>query len=182
MIESFSIGRINKSAAVYDPKKLTWMNGLYIRDLPLDEWVGVATPFLPESITSRYDAGEQREILDILHEKVETLGQLPAQTGIFLDEVEYEDEARAVLGQESSHEVLAALATELESMADDWTPENIKAAVKKVGKATGHKRKELFFPVRAAVTGNLHGPDLSRIIAVKGKPAVMRLIDKAAGA
>jgi glutamyl-tRNA synthetase len=182
MIESFSLGRVNKSAAIYDPKKLTWMNGLYIRDLTLDEWVGVATPFLPEAITSRFGEDDQREILDILHEKVETLDQLAAQTAIFLDDVECEDEAKEVLGQESSREVLAALAKEFDSMADDWSPDNIKAAVKKIGKDTGHKGKELFFPVRAAVTGNLHGPDLARVTAVKGKPAVMKLIEKAAGA
>jgi nondiscriminating glutamyl-tRNA synthetase len=131
-----------------------------------------ATPFLPEAITSRFGEDDQREILDILHEKVETLDQLAAQTAIFLDDVECEDEAKEVLGQESSREVLAALAKEFDSMADDWSPDNIKAAVKKIGK----------FPVRAAVTGNLHGPDLARVTAVKGKPAVMKLIEKAAGA
>jgi nondiscriminating glutamyl-tRNA synthetase len=179
MVSAFSIDRINKSAAVYDPKKLTWMNGLYNRDLSLDDWVAAASPFVPDSIKQRYGAEDQREILALLQEKVETLDRIPPKTDIFLDEFSYEEEAREILGQESSREVLEALRRELESLADDWTPENIKAAFKKAGKAAGRKGKELFFPIRAAVTGTLHGPDLSRVTAVKGKATVLQLIERA---
>jgi nondiscriminating glutamyl-tRNA synthetase len=66
-------------------------------------------------------------------------------------------------------------------MTDDWTPEHIKAAFKHAGKQAGKKGKELFFPIRAAVTGNLHGPDLARVTAVKGKAVVLKLLEKADG-
>ena len=181
LIQSFTIERINKSAAVYDPKKLTWLNGLYIRDLTLDAWVATASPFLPDDIKRRFGADEQREILDILQEKVETLDQIATQTQIFLDEIAYEDEARDALAEPPAREVLTALVQELESMTDDWTPEHIKAAFKHAGKQTGKKGKELFFPIRAAVTGNLHGPDLARVTAVKGKAVVLKLLEKADG-
>jgi nondiscriminating glutamyl-tRNA synthetase len=179
LIASFTIKRISKSAAVYDPNKLKWLNGLYIRDLTADQWVAVASPYLPVEITRRYDGGGQREILSILHAKVETLDQIPQQTGIFLDEVSCDEEAREVLGQDSSREVLAALAGELEPLGEDWNADSVKAAFKRTGKATGRKGKELFFPIRAAVTGSVHGPDLARVTAVKGRTAVLRLLDKA---
>jgi glutamyl-tRNA synthetase len=181
LIESFTIERINKSAAVYDPKKLTWLNGLYIRDLTHDEWVATASPFVPDDIKRRFSADEQREILDILQGKVETLDQIAKQSQIFLDEIAYEDDARDALAEPSAREVLTALVQELESMTDDWTPEHIKAAFKNAGKQAGKKGKELFFPIRAAVTGNLHGPDLARVTAVKGKTVVLKLLDKANG-
>jgi nondiscriminating glutamyl-tRNA synthetase len=182
LVESFTIDRINKSAAVYDPKKLSWLNGQYIRDLPADEWVKAASPFLPAGITRRYDRDEQQEILDILHEKVETLDQIGSQTPIFLDEVAYEDDARELLSLPSSREVLSALAKELASLTAGWGPQTVKAAFKEAGKATGKKGKELFFPIRAAVTGRLHGPDLARVTAVKGRSSVLRLIERAIGA
>lgn len=178
MVSTFSVDRINKSAAVYDPKKLTWMNGLYLRDISLDEWVDVASPFVPDSIKQRYGAEDQREILALLQEKVETLDQIPSKTGIFEDPLSYEDDAKAVLGHQSSRDVLKYLERELESAADEWTPEFLKTAFKKTGKATGKKGKELFFPIRAAVTGSLHGPDLSRVAAVKGRATVLQLIER----
>jgi nondiscriminating glutamyl-tRNA synthetase len=177
LIESFSISRINKAAAIYDPVKLTWLNGLHIRDLSLDDWVDAATPYLPGEITQRYDADGQREILSILHEKVETLDTIPSHTGIFLDDVSYEEEARDILSQVASREVLKALCGELERLVDDWKPDTIKAAFKSTGKVAGRKGKELFFPIRAAVTGRVHGPDLARVTAVKGRPSVMKLIE-----
>jgi nondiscriminating glutamyl-tRNA synthetase len=180
LVDAFTIERINKSAAVYDPQKLTWFNGLYIRDLSSDEWVAVAAPFLPDEVTQRFDADAQREILDILQAKVETLGDLATQALIFLDDVTCDDEARAVLAQETSRAVLIALAGELESMTDEWASDHIKAAFKKAGKDAGVKGKDLFFPLRAAVTGNLHGPDLARVTAVKGRAVVLNLIKKAA--
>jgi glutamyl-tRNA synthetase len=179
LIESFTIERISKSAAVYDPVKLTWLNGLYIRDLSLDDWVGAATPYLPAEISGRYDAEGQREILAILHEKVERLDQIAQHTGIFLDDISYDEEARDVLAQEASRELLAALTGELEPLANDWEPESIKAAFKGAGKAMGIKGKDLFFPIRAAITGRLHGPDLARVTAVKGQPSVLKLIERA---
>jgi len=180
LIKAFTVERINKSAAVYDPQKLTWFNGLYIRDLSADEWVAVASPFLPVEIKQRFDEEAQREILDILQAKVETLGDLATQALIFLDDVAREDEAREVLAQETSRTVLTALAGELASMTGAWVPEDIKAAFKKTGKDVGIKGKDLFFPIRAAVTGNLHGPDLARVTAVKGRTVVLNLIEKAA--
>ena len=180
LVKAFTVERINKSAAVYDPQKLTWFNGLYIRDLSADEWVAVASPFLPVEIKQRFDEEAQREILDILQAKVETLGDLAAQALIFLDDVAFEDEAREVLAQETSRTVLTALAGGLASMTGEWAPEDIKAAFKKTGKDVGIKGKDLFFPIRAAVTGNLHGPDLARVTAVKGRTVVLNLIEKAA--
>jgi glutamyl/glutaminyl-tRNA synthetase len=181
LIESFTIGRINKSAAVYDPVKLTWLNGQYIRDLSPEDWLEVAVPYLPDEITARYDPSGQREILAILQGKVDTLDQLARESSVFLDDVTYDDEAREVLDQPSAREVLAALRGELAPMAQSWQADNIKAAFKKSGKETGQKGKELFFPIRAAVTGRLHGPDLARVTAVKGRDSVLKLIDRAIG-
>jgi nondiscriminating glutamyl-tRNA synthetase len=179
MIDSFSVDRISKTAAAYDPVKLGWMNGLYIRDLSLDEWVSVTREFLPQAIKRRYDADEQKEILDLLKEKVEVLEDLDRLTDVFEDDVCYDDEAAELLKKESSVRVLTALQSELVTVTGPWSPETVKAAIKSAGERTGNKGKDLFFPVRAAITGKLHGPDLARVAALKGKDSVARLVARA---
>jgi nondiscriminating glutamyl-tRNA synthetase len=179
MIDSFSIDRVSKSAAVYDPKKLTWLNGLYIRDLSPEGWETLALPFLPDTIKEHYDAEAQRGILALFQNHVDTLDQLASQAKIFAGGIEYDNEAREVLVGEASRDILTELSRELASTPDDWTPELVKTVFKQVGKATGRKGKDLFFPIRAAITGNLHGPDLSRISAIKGKDAVAGLVKRA---
>ena len=59
------------------------------------------------------------------------------------------------------------------------TPQTFKSMMKGVGKETSLKGKDLFFPVRAALTGSVHGPDLASIAVLKGKPAVLELIERA---
>ena len=179
MVSAFEVGRIGKTAAMYDPKKMAWMNGLYIRDLSPDLWLEAAIPWLPDSVKAAYSNETQRQIAEIFQAHVDILDQLPQQTGVFENIIQYETDAREVLADLSSREVLKALSDELRQIKDDWTPDNIKACIKRAGKTTGKKGKELFFPVRAAITGNLHGPDLSRIATIKGSETVLRLIDNA---
>jgi glutamyl-tRNA synthetase len=179
MIESFSIERIGKTGAAYDRKKLSWMNGLYVRGLPRDEWVSIARAFLPEAIRRRYGDDGQREILDMLQGGVEVLEDLGRLSGVFADDVSYDGEAAGLLQRESSVEVLAAFQAELDTVAGEWSEAAVKTALKNAGNKTGKKGRDLFFPVRAAVTGKLHGPDLARLVVVKGKESVGRLVSRA---
>jgi nondiscriminating glutamyl-tRNA synthetase len=141
--------------------------------------VGLARGFLPQAIRDRYSDNEQAEILELLKEKVDVLEELDGLTGVFKDEVSYEDEALEVLKKESSVGVLTALQTEMAAVTGSWSPDAVKAAIKSAGKQAGVKGKDLFFPVRAAITGRLHGPDLARVAALKGKAAVAKLVEQA---
>ncbi len=97
MVSSFEVGRIGKTAAMYDPKKMAWMNGLYIRDLSPDLWMATAIPWLPDSVKAAYGNETQRQIAEILQAHVDILDQLPQQTGVFENIVQYETDAREVL-------------------------------------------------------------------------------------
>jgi len=179
MIGAFAIDRVGKAAAVYDPKKLAWMNGLYVRELPLEEWVRVATPFLPPAIRQHYDEKTQRDILALIQDGVERIDQVASLAGVFEDEPRLEPEAAEAMAAPGARDVLAAVERELDSLADPWTPESVKGAIGRAGRETGRKGKELFFPIRAAVTGNLHGPDLSRVMTIKGRESVLGALARA---
>ena len=64
---------------------------------------------------------------------------------------------------------------------EEFTAEKIKAAIKAVQKATGQKGKNLFMPIRSAVTGQTHGPDLNQAIELLGREKVQARLQKILG-
>jgi nondiscriminating glutamyl-tRNA synthetase len=98
----------------------------------------------------------------------------------FKEEAEYEEEAKEVLAGETVPQVLKAFSEELENLAE-FKSEGIKAAMKAVQKSTGQKGKNLFMPIRAAVTGQTHGPDLPQAIELVGKAKVQNRLQKLIG-
>jgi nondiscriminating glutamyl-tRNA synthetase len=175
----FSLARVSKSPAVFDMTKLRWMNGMHIRGSALDELFPAADRFFAAGIAAGYSAVERREIFKLLQQKIDVFSDLRNFTNTFARDVAIEDEAREALGWKSSRAVLAAVAEELRAAGDDFSPDAIKAAIKAAGTRSGAKGKELYFPIRAAVTGSVHGPDLAGVIAVKGRKAALSLLEKA---
>jgi glutamyl-tRNA synthetase len=178
MIAAFSLERVNKSAAVYDPKKLRWMNGQHIRHMTVSELFKVADPYFPEEIRDNYAADVRTEILEVLHDSIETLVDLGEAASPFLAQPPVNDEARELLSSSTAAAVLASLEKTL-SAGDDLTPESFKAAMKAVGKDTATKGKDLYWPVRAALTGSPHGPDLAAVATIKGKAKVLEQLHDA---
>lgn len=112
----------------------------------------------------------------LYHEQLSYGAEIVELTDLFFkDEIEYNQEAKAVLEEEQVPEVLSAFAAKLEEL-EEFTPEQIKASIKAVQKETGHKGKKLFMPIRVAVTGQTHGPELPQAIELIGREtAVKRL-------
>jgi nondiscriminating glutamyl-tRNA synthetase len=92
---------------------------------------------------------------------------------------EPDDEARAVLAEETVPAVLAAFRRNIEEAGDaGFTIEGIKGMIKAVQAETGTKGKQLFMPIRVALTGQMHGPDLNGTIWLLGRDkALARLTE-----
>jgi len=178
LISSFTIDRIGRAPAVFDRQKLVWMNGQHIRRLEPNEFYEHAAARLPGFVIDNYSESSCREIVAVLQDSVETLDDLDKLAAVFDPDVAYEEEAKEVLADPVATEVLDALRASLVDLGGDLTPETFKMVVKAVGKELGRKGKEVFFPIRAAVTGSIHGPDLSHICSIKGKDAVIASIDR----
>jgi nondiscriminating glutamyl-tRNA synthetase len=73
------------------------------------------------------------------------------------------------------------MVTRLRAHDGPLTPENFKEMILATGQEAGLKGKDLYFPIRGAMTGSVHGPDLTRVAAVKGRDAVLRLLEGAIG-
>ena len=176
MIKTFSIERIGKAAAIFDKKKLMWMNGQYIRKLDLDTLMKLVEPHMPGFLRC-YDDNTRREIASILQDSIDTLADFAERARIFEPETVYDDETKALLQTDAARRVNAGMAKRLRAHSGAITPEVFKAMILDTGKETGLKGKDLYFPIRGAMTGSVHGPDLTRVAAVKGKDAVLQRLE-----
>ncbi len=179
MVKAFSIDRIGKSPAVFDKQKLQWMNGQYIRKLDLDALCKLVDPYIPPSLRERYSEAEVREIVAILQDSMDLLSDFPKRAAIFEPKVEYEEEAQVLLQTDSARRVLTSMVSKLGAHATAITPENFKEMILATGQEVSLKGKDLYFPIRGAMTGSVHGPDLTRVAAVKGRDAVLGLLEGA---
>lgn len=175
--EQFSLERVSKAPAVFDTDKLAWMNNQYIKKADLDTVVELALPHLIKAGRLPEDMNEERKewakrLIGLYQEQLQYAAEIVELTDLFFKtEIEYNEEAQAVLDEEQVPEVLAQLVLELDKI-EDFVAENIKAAIKATQKATGHKGKKLFMPIRVATTGQTHGPELPDAIEVLGKAVV----------
>ncbi|MCG0314146.1 MAG: glutamate--tRNA ligase family protein, partial [Calditerricola sp.] len=182
LVRLFSLERVSKAPAVFDPERLRWMNNHYLRQRPAEEVAKLAHPHLaaagrlPEVLSD----DQWRWLVDLVTLFQEQMGCaadiVPLSELFFREDVVYNEEAKAVLAESHVPTVLAAFRREAEALTD-WNAGAVKNALKAVQKATGHKGKQLFMPIRVAVTGQTHGPDLAQTLFLLGRERVVsRLI------
>ncbi|NIM19243.1 MAG: glutamate--tRNA ligase [Candidatus Latescibacteria bacterium] len=179
LIDDFALERVGKSAAVFDKQKLLWMNGMHIRRQAPGELFPAADAFFPSGIKEAYSEAKRLEIFALLQERVERFSELEERSRAFLKPPPIDDEARTVLSSAKSQEVVRAVASALEGAEEALTPESFKSIMKRVGKETATRGKDLYFPVRAAITGSVHGPDIAKVAAFKGKAESVALLRRA---
>lgn len=178
LIRLFSLSRVSKSPAVFDTQKLAWMNNQYLKKADLDRVTALAVPHLEEAgRIPKNRTPEQntwvRDLVALYQDQMHYAAEIvPLSELFFTDEIDWEPEARAVLEEPHVPTVLEAfrekVAASLQLDAD-----LVKQWLKAVQKETGYKGKQLFMPVRAAVTGRTHGPDLAATIALLGRERVL---------
>jgi nondiscriminating glutamyl-tRNA synthetase len=134
---------------------------------------------MPESLRAHYEEATRREIVAILQDSLDTLADLSHRARIFDADVDPDEETRALLETDSARRVLGAMIGRLRASDGALTPESFKEMILATGQELGLKGKDLYFPIRGAMTGSVHGPDLTRVAAVKGRETVLRLLEGA---
>lgn len=183
-IEMFDADRLSKSPAVFDTQKLKWMNNQYMKKQSVDRVMELSLPHLVKAGRVSESMSEQelvwvRNLVALYHDQISYGAEIVELSDVlFKDEISYDEEAQAVISEEQVPEVLAAFTAELEAL-EEFTPEAVQAAIKAVQKKTGQKGKKLFMPIRVATTGQTHGPDLPKAIALLGKDKILVRINKA---
>jgi glutamyl-tRNA synthetase len=175
LIERFSLERVSSSPAQFDYDKLDWMNGTYMRAMPLDDFAHALILFLGEHGYD-WDAELVRKAAPLVQEKIQRLGEFPAFAGFLFHDVE--PAASEVNGGGPMLEAATAALTSLEP----FTAESIEAALRAAADGLGLKPRQAFQPIRVAVTGSKISPGLFESIELLGREKTLSRIGRAAAA
>ena len=169
LVERFSLERVSKNPAVFDEQKLRWMNGRYLRELPVED--------LHQRLEQFYGRDDVPiEIVAIAREKMQTLADFWDLAGALIDApAEYEDKAWRQWG---SSERLRAVRDSLAS-ASTWEVAEIEAVLRALVDDLGVKPKEVFQPLRVALTGTTVSPGIFESVAALGRDETLSRVDKA---
>jgi glutamyl/glutaminyl-tRNA synthetase len=169
LVERFSLERVSKNPAVFDEQKLRWMNGRYLHELPVED--------LHRRLEEFYGRDDiPIEIVAIAREKMQTLADFWDLAGPLIDApTEYEDKAWRQWGT-SQH--LRAVRDELAN-ASTWEVVEIEAVLRALVDDLGVKPKEIFQPLRVALTGKTVSPGIFESVAALGRDETLSRVEKA---
>ena len=172
LIQAFSVKEVSRNPAVFDVEKLRWLNRHYLKQSNPERILNLALPILQGAGYIGESPNESvrawlREVLDLLLPSVDELSQLPVQAAVL-----FEYDARASLQVTENKEVIShpgALLV-IEAFAEKvlengaLSPDCFRGVLEQVKQATQQKGKNLFHPIRVALTGTASGPQLDRLI------------------
>jgi len=161
IINTFSLERISKSAAIFDFEKLKWLNGIYIRQKDKDELYNLCKPFLKFDL-NKYDENWLKDVIFSVREKVSTLSEINEQIKIYFKQSDFDEKAKELFLIPTSKDVLETYLKEIENI-DKLTCEMYKEITKNIQKKTGAKGKALFMVLRVGLTGQTTGADMDKI-------------------
>lgn len=167
MIEQFSLDRVSKSPAVFDIDKLKWMNQQYIKKLPVEKLAELLKPYLEDTDLT----GERLELFaETMSNHISTLAECREYLPLIQGGIEEitDPEMLEILHAETVPLVLKSFYEKV-NQAETFDAAAVKQALKKIRKENKLGGKEVFMPVRIAVTGEQHGPDIDKLIALMGK-------------
>ena len=175
LVRRFRVADVGKSAAIFDEKKLRWLNGRFMREMPLDEYTAAVARHL-----GREAADERlRAACEIAQEKAQTLDEVWPLIG-FLFEPPVEDEkAWKKNMKEGAGEQLRAVAEALEAV-EPFEPQQIEAALAPLLDRFDLKPGRLYQPIRVAITGTSVSPGIFESLAVLGRDQALERIRAAA--
>ncbi len=184
IITNFSIERVSKTAAVFNKDKLEWMNGVYIRNLNIDDFTARCLPFvergLPPGVKRPVDAGYLKQIAPLIQERAKTLNEVPQLVDFFfVNELEYDtimlqgklDKSQAVKVIEKSIVVLEQL--------NEWDSEIMEKTIRPLTDELSMKAGPFFSVLRVAITGRTASPPLFQTMVVLGRVRCMERLKAA---
>ncbi len=184
LIKHFSLEHIGKSAAVFNPEKLLWLNGEYMRNTPVGELSRMVMPLLIEKgIIVGDPSGIDRQWFEkavaSLVERSKTLQQLADAMRFYLSEsVEIDPAAKEKF---LNQETLGYLADIRDALAriPEFTRDNIEKAFREVVEKHGQKLARVAQPVRVAVTGGTVSPGIFDVLEIVGRERTLKRLGKA---
>ncbi len=190
LIKIFTLDRIGIASGIYDPDKLLWMNGVYIRKLPLDELTFRTLPYLerpegegglPNSVQRPLDSEYTRRVLVLEQERLKTLGEAAQKDAFFfVDELHYDTAMLIQKGMDAPRTRDALIqARDVLAGLERWEHEEMELRMRELGMKLNLKPGPFFGAVRVAVSGSNATPPLFQMMEVLGHEVSMKRIEQA---
>jgi glutamyl-tRNA synthetase len=170
LVERFTLERVSKSPAVFDEKKLRWMNGRYLREMDTDE--------LTRLLEERLGREGLREAVAISQEKMQTLADFEPLSGFLFEERETDEKAWAKVMRDGATQNLARAREALASV-EGFDEAGVERALTALVEELGVKPGKLFQPIRVAITGTTVSPGIFESVALLGRDRTLERIDRA---
>jgi len=196
MVSRFSLDAVSRNAAVFDPTKLEWMNGVYLRALDPGDFLARALPFVEQGVGRPLDPDELErigEIAPLVQERAKRLDEVGPQVAFLLNvyagfgaatesdvAVAYDQTSwDKVMTDPSVPVVLAKAKRALHKVEPPWSAETVETALRGMLAEQGLSARKGLQPLRVAVTGSSISPPLFESIAVLGKDRTLNRLTTA---
>ena len=169
IVEQFDITRVSSSPAIFEFDKLNWMNGVYIRSLPLEDITERVKKYLTQYDLSAYSQVQLQTMVDAVRNNLVKLSDITEAVSYF-----FEDTIQVADLTEEDRKVLA----QFKEFAEKIDYNNIEKIHEQLGEFREQmkpmKAKQVMPPIRKALTGRTHGADMGVVISLLGRERVMR--------
>ncbi len=178
LIQIFDISRINKSPAIYDIKKLNWVNAHYLKRMEVSKLLEITLPHLKKD----YDLSNKNKtwlthLVKIYQNHLSYGEEIIGEASLFFKKgIVLKEEDLKFLKPQTTKTVILSFYNHLKKRGD-WSVENIVKIIQVVKEETGNKGKMLYMPLRIIVSGQRHGPELPDTIYLLGKDVVLKRIE-----
>lgn len=190
LIDEFRLEDVSHSPAFFDVKKMTHMNGEYIRELSAQEFVVACEPWVAPWLTDwqpsdreapwdeeRFDPAVFALVAPLIQERVAILSEVPAMIDFFFLEAPNFDEVafdKAIGGDPNGRHVLVAAIELFDTL--EWKADVLHQATIEIGESMELNLRKAQAPIRCAITGSLVGPPLFESLEILGRERTLKLL------
>ncbi|RUM61516.1 MAG: glutamate--tRNA ligase, partial [Persephonella sp.] len=178
IISEFDIEDVHNAPAVFDRAKLKWLNGVYIREkLDLEDLTKRAIPFF-EKFGYEADFEYYKKVMEIIRDSLETLNDIKDRAfPFFVEDYEIEENGKEFIQSETGKAVLKLFYEKVKDR-ENIDRNEFKKITKEIQKELKVKGKNLFMPIRVALTGKASGVDMALLIEALGKERVLKRLER----
>ncbi len=185
LVRQFKLERVGKTAAIYDIKKLTWMNGQYLNAEDLDQIIELVSPYfrqknlLPESLNPE-DMDYLKQVVGAVRTRVKTLAEIADGAEYFYtDDFTYDEKGTRKHFRKENAAKYLELARQRLTNLETFNLETTEKAYRELSEELGIKAGQIIHPTRLALSGRTMGPGLFDIMIILGKEKTLKRLERA---
>ena len=182
LVKGFSLERVQKGGAVFDTEKLDWLQGQWMRKMPLEEFAERIQPIVTEKYAAASGDADFAQKAALIQERITFFHEAPEMLSFFYEEPKVDKELIANKKQKVTPEMVpevTVLLIETLGDAQKWNAEALKETLFALAEEKGYKNGQLLWPLRAILTGLPYSPGAFEVAEVLGKEETIKRLESA---